>query len=278
MPACGRGWTAFADPGHHLPRRAPAGPLRNPRTALAAGNRRQHGLRGPDLVGHHGIVGDPLHLGTGADERRQRNQPADPARRHRQAWRRRSGISATRRRTMHSSASCWRRRPHPDAGGDRARHLRSESRPEYYDFDLFAARDAAGAGIDLDRKLTELTYSVFDTETTGLLPSEGDEIIQMGAVRVVNNRLLRQEIFDQLVDPGIPLKPEGHPDPWHHRGDGERPAAARRGAAGLPRVLCRDRAGGAQRRLRPAFLPVEGRQPRRPLPPSRYSTPCCSRR
>jgi DNA polymerase-3 subunit epsilon len=94
---------------------------------------------------------------------------------------------------------------------DQAQHLHSDSRPEYYDFDLFAARDAEGAGIDLDRKLTELAYSVFDTETTGLLPSEGDEIIQMGAVRVVNNRLLRQEIFDQLVDPVIPLKPEGIP-------------------------------------------------------------------
>jgi DNA polymerase III subunit epsilon len=94
---------------------------------------------------------------------------------------------------------------------DQAQHLHSDSRPEYYDFDLFAARDAAGAGIDLDRKLTELAYSVFDTETTGLLPSEGDEIIQMGAVRIVNNRLLRQEIFDQLVDPVIPLKPEGIP-------------------------------------------------------------------
>jgi DNA polymerase-3 subunit epsilon len=92
---------------------------------------------------------------------------------------------------------------------DQAQHLHSDSRPEYYDFDLFAARDAAGSGIDLDRKLTELAYSVFDTETTGLQPSEGDEIIQMGAVRIVNNRLLRQEIFDQLVDPVIPLKPEG---------------------------------------------------------------------
>ena len=94
---------------------------------------------------------------------------------------------------------------------DQAQHLHSDSRPEYYDFDLFAARDAEGANIDLDRRLSELTYSVFDTETTGLQPSQGDEIIQMGAVRVVNNRLLRQEIFDQLVDPGIPLKPEGIP-------------------------------------------------------------------
>ncbi|MDO8789652.1 MAG: exonuclease domain-containing protein [Sulfuritalea sp.] len=91
---------------------------------------------------------------------------------------------------------------------DQAQHLHSDSRPEYYDFDLFAARDAEGSGIDLDRRLTDLAYSVFDTETTGLQPSSGDEIIQLGAVRIVNNRLLRQEIFDQLVDPVIPLKPE----------------------------------------------------------------------
>ncbi|MCX7154906.1 MAG: exonuclease domain-containing protein [Rhodocyclales bacterium] len=94
---------------------------------------------------------------------------------------------------------------------DQAQHLHSDSRPEYYDFDLFAARDAAGSGIDPERRLTDLAYSVFDTETTGLQPSEGDEIIQLGAVRIVNNRLLRQEIFDQLVDPVIPLKPEGIP-------------------------------------------------------------------
>jgi DNA polymerase-3 subunit epsilon len=92
---------------------------------------------------------------------------------------------------------------------DQMQHLHSDSRPEYYDFDLFAARDAEGSGIDPERKLTDLAYSVFDTETTGLEPSKGDEIIQMGAVRIVNNRLLRQEIFDQLVDPVIPLKPEG---------------------------------------------------------------------
>ncbi len=94
---------------------------------------------------------------------------------------------------------------------DQAQHLHSDSRPEYYDFDLFAARDAEGSGIDPDRRLSDLAYSVFDTETTGLEPSKGDEIIQMGAVRIVNSRLLRQETFDQLVDPRVPLKPAGIP-------------------------------------------------------------------
>lgn len=85
---------------------------------------------------------------------------------------------------------------------------RGKGRPEYYDFDLFNFEDQS---IDLDRKLSELTYTVFDTETTGLEPSNGDEIIQIGAARIVNNRLLRQEVFDQLVDPECPLKPESIP-------------------------------------------------------------------
>ncbi|MCL2523424.1 MAG: exonuclease domain-containing protein [Betaproteobacteria bacterium] len=85
---------------------------------------------------------------------------------------------------------------------------RGAGRPEYYDFDLFNFADKS---IDLDRKLSELTYTVFDTETTGLDPSNGDEIIQIGAVRIVNNRLLRQEVFDQIVDPERPLKPETIP-------------------------------------------------------------------
>ncbi len=83
-------------------------------------------------------------------------------------------------------------------------------RPEYYDFDLFG-RAVATAGIDLDVPLANLTYSVFDTETTGLEPSAGDEIIQVGAVRIVNGRLLRQEVIDQLVDPRTRIKPEGIP-------------------------------------------------------------------
>lgn len=82
-----------------------------------------------------------------------------------------------------------------------ARHeVRAAERPEYYDFDLFAAGDAAGTlG---DRRLDALACTVFDTETTGLDPAGGDEIIQLGAVRILNGRLLGAERFDQLVDPG----------------------------------------------------------------------------
>ena len=72
-------------------------------------------------------------------------------------------------------------------------------RPEYYDFDLFAASEGSRALDDLP--LAEIAYTVFDTETTGLDPAQGDEIIQIGAVRIVNGKLLRGECYEQLVDP-----------------------------------------------------------------------------
>ncbi len=81
-----------------------------------------------------------------------------------------------------------------------AQILQSDSRPEFYDFDLFKVSQE-GRALD-DRPLSELAYTVFDTETTGLNPSQGDEIIQIGAARIVNGKLLRQENFDHLVDPG----------------------------------------------------------------------------
>ena len=74
-----------------------------------------------------------------------------------------------------------------------------DSRPEFYDFDLF---QQAGQTPELDKRLlAELTYTAFDTETTGLDPQGGDEIISIGAVRIVNGRLLTEDTFDQLVDP-----------------------------------------------------------------------------
>ncbi len=91
----------------------------------------------------------------------------------------------------------------PQEQADAATFVRNESRPEYYDFDLFKTTEQTRS-LD-DRRLVDLVYTVFDTETTGLNPSEGDEIIQIGATRIVNGKLLRQECFEQLVDPRRPI-------------------------------------------------------------------------
>ena len=81
--------------------------------------------------------------------------------------------------------------------------VQNAGRPEYYDFDLFQVTELSRE-LD-DRRLTELSYTVFDTETTGLNPSAGDEVIQIGATRLVNGKLLKGECFDQLVDPRRPI-------------------------------------------------------------------------
>lgn len=66
-----------------------------------------------------------------------------------------------------------------------------------YDFGLLSkAGNAEVSATQLD----ELTYVVFDTETTGL-SAEQDDIVQIAAVRIVNGRRIQNEVFDTLVNP-----------------------------------------------------------------------------
>ncbi len=90
----------------------------------------------------------------------------------------------------------------PSAEPSRARSIETvtitSSRPEFYDFNLFDRPETST--VFYKQLLTDITYTVFDTETTGLFPLT-DEIISIGAVRIVNGRILKNDIFNIFIDP-----------------------------------------------------------------------------
>jgi len=57
-----------------------------------------------------------------------------------------------------------------------------------------------------DLKLTEETYVIFDLETTGLYPNSGDTIIEIGAVKIKDGKIIDR--YDELVNPGKLLSDE----------------------------------------------------------------------
>ncbi len=120
-----------------------------------------------------------------------------------------TGMEAAARLTGLDGQQTYDTRLRPMEGGGfmllvDATHLNiapEAARPLTYDFALLEAR--AEGPLDT-RPLHQLTYTVLDTETTGLLPHK-DEIVQIGAVRIVNGRIIDGEEIDQLVDPGLPI-------------------------------------------------------------------------
>jgi len=84
-----------------------------------------------------------------------------------------------------------------------AQSAHTHPRPLVFDFDLMSAEETTHIN---DTPLDALCYVAFDTETTGL-SVEDDAIIQIGAIRVLNGRIVEGEEVDSYVNPGRSIPP-----------------------------------------------------------------------
>ncbi|MEM6595327.1 MAG: exonuclease domain-containing protein [Pseudomonadota bacterium] len=81
--------------------------------------------------------------------------------------------------------------------GSNERSPSSAARRQFFDFPEFVKPGAT-------RPLSELSFVIFDTETTGL-DTERDDVVQVAGVRMLRGQIMEDEDFDLLVDPGRPI-------------------------------------------------------------------------
>jgi DNA polymerase-3 subunit epsilon len=93
------------------------------------------------------------------------------------------------------------RLPLPGAPDKQHTLTRLPARPEFYDAQVDGDESQA-LGDRADTPLSQLDYVVFDCETTGLEPSQGDEIVSIAAVRIHRGRVMHGESFELLTNPG----------------------------------------------------------------------------
>ncbi|MBY6091194.1 3'-5' exonuclease [Pseudooceanicola sp. 502str34] len=106
------------------------------------------------------------------------------------------------------NASGWRVTLHPLKAGGYVLSFPPEEgihaeRPMAFDFSATLGEVPASIS---DTPLRQLIYVVMDTETTGLIPMR-DDIVQIGAIRIVNGQCVPGEVVDTLVDPARPIPP-----------------------------------------------------------------------
>ncbi len=60
----------------------------------------------------------------------------------------------------------------------------------------------------MNRTLEEIEFTIFDTETTGLAPRGGDRIVEIAAVRVKGNAVIKE--FQSLINPQRAISPAAY--------------------------------------------------------------------
>lgn len=96
--------------------------------------------------------------------------------------------------------------PAPDRPQFSAEDSSLPPRPEFHDAQVMRAHAETGAKGQL--ALAQLPMVAFDVETTGLKPGDGDQMVQLGALRMAQGRPQPESAFNRLINPGRPIPAE----------------------------------------------------------------------